>query len=88
MKSSNYDLLHITHTHSLSDANSDTSEVASSELPALAETQSKELEKAYLNGQFQDAAVLRELSHRLELTDNQIQVRQNIIIIQHQSAWM
>ena len=69
----------ILHTHSLLDANSETSEVASSDLPTLTEAQSKELEKVYINGQFQDAAVLRELSHRLELTDNQIQVRQNYV---------
>ena len=57
------------------DAASETSEVASTELPPLAESQSKELEKVYTNGQYQDAAVLRELAHRLELTDSQIQVR-------------
>ena len=60
---------------SLSDAASETSEVASTELPTLTESQTKELEKAYINGQYQDAAVLRELARRLELTDNQIQVR-------------
>ena len=59
----------------LSDAASETSEVASTELPTLTESQSKELETAYISGQYQDAAVLRELAHRLELTDNQIQVR-------------
>ena len=69
----------ILHTLSLVDANSETTEVASSDLPTLTEAQSKELEKVYMNGQFQDAAVLRELSHRLELTDNQIQVRQNYV---------
>lgn len=68
----------ILHTHSLIDANSETSEVASSDLPTLTEPQTKELEKVYINGQFQDAAVLRELSHRLELTDNQIQVRHRL----------
>ena len=61
--------------HTLTDATSETSEVASTELPPLAESQSKELEKVYTNGQYQDAAVLRELAHRLELTDSQIQVR-------------
>ena len=60
---------------SLSDAASETSEIAPTELPALAESQSKELEKAYITGHYQDAAVLRDLAHRLELTDNQIQVR-------------
>ena len=70
----------ILHTHSLVDANSETSEVASSDLPTLTEAQTKELEKVYINGQFHDAAVLRELSHRLELTDNQIQVRQNYVL--------
>ena len=64
-------------THALTDAASESSDVAaSSELPALTEVQSKELERAYANGQFQDAAVLRELTHRLDLTDNQVQVRQ------------
>ena len=44
------------------------------EFPTLTETQNKELETAFVNGKFQDAAVLRDLTHRLELTDNQIQV--------------
>ena len=62
-------------SHAFTDAGSETSEVASSEFPALSESQSKELEKAYVNGHFQDAAFLRDLSHRLDITDNQIQVR-------------
>lgn len=68
----------LTHLNSyIVDAASETSEVTSSELPTLTEAQIKELEKAFINGQFQDAAILRSLSHRLELTDNQIQVRNN-----------
>lgn len=66
-------LLSLSLSHS--DAASETSEVASTELLPLTESQNKELEKVYINGQYQDAAVLRELAHRLELTDNQIQVR-------------
>ena len=66
---------------SLSDAASETSEVASTELPTLTESQIKELDKTYISGQYQDAAVLRELAHRLELTDNQIQVRLCILTL-------
>ena len=56
-------------------------------LATLTEAQTKELEKVYINNQFQDAAVLRELSHRLELTDNQIQVRQNYVPFQSISVY-
>ena len=57
----------ITHslTHALTDAASESSDVAaSSELPALTEVQSKELERAYANGQFK-----MQLSWESWLTD-------------------
>lgn len=59
---------------SCTDAASEASDVAPAEAPPLTEEQGKELEKAFVSGKFQDAAVLRDLTHKLELSDNQIQV--------------